>query len=121
MFGLSYCNLGFNILWFQVQPTCCVAYICDLNLPPISAFPNFTFDAPSSVIYNLYVWPCDICFETSCRSVAVHLGKLNLKCACVTLKKHRILVHFSRGKSRAVSSIYIGGPAWTLLLYYIKS
>ena len=31
-----------------------MAYICDLNLPPISAFPNFTLDALSSVIYNLY-------------------------------------------------------------------
>ena len=41
-------------MWFQVKPTCCVAYICDLNFPPISAFPNFSLDAPSSVIYNLY-------------------------------------------------------------------
>ncbi len=41
-------------MWFQVKPTCCVAYICDLNLPPISAFPNFCLDASSSVIYNLY-------------------------------------------------------------------
>ena len=37
-----------------MKPTCCVAYISDLNLPPISAFPNFCLDAPSSVIYNLY-------------------------------------------------------------------
>jgi hypothetical protein len=30
------------------------AFILDFNLPPITALPNFTLDASSSVIYNLY-------------------------------------------------------------------
>jgi hypothetical protein len=37
-----------------MQPKNCVVFIRDFNLPPITALPNFTLDAPSSVIYNLY-------------------------------------------------------------------
>ena len=100
-----------------MKPTCCVAYICDLNLPPISAFPNFTLDTPSSVIYNLY--PGDLKTRkrtgTSCQ-IEIHfsikttkfLFKYTLLCSqiydrfiIVFIKhNHKVSVSFIKGKQR---------------------